>query len=140
MTEIPNCHYRISIKALVLNETRDKFLVCKKETGVWVLPGGGLEWGATPQEDLPREIEEEMGIKTTFVAEHPSYFITGQSIRNKKWVANVLYETALEHLNFTLSDECTELRFINKDDIEDLFLYPTVITLLNQFHVENHLQ
>jgi len=60
MTEIPNCFYRVSVKALILNETIDKFLISEKESGVWELPGGGLDWGASPQEDLPREIMEEM--------------------------------------------------------------------------------
>ena len=53
MNKIPECFYRVSVKALVLNETRDKFLICEEESGVWELPGGGLDWGATPQEDLP---------------------------------------------------------------------------------------
>jgi 8-oxo-dGTP diphosphatase len=138
MIEIPDCFYRISVKALVLNEARDKFLICKKETGVWELPGGGLDWGMTPQEDLPREIEEEMNIKTTHIATHPSYFITGQTLRSKTWIANVIYETTLEHLDFTPSDECIEIRFINKDNVADLTLFPAITTLLNQFHPENH--
>lgn len=138
MTEIQNCFYRISVKALVLNETRDKFLVCKKETGIWELPGGGLDWNTTPQADLPREITEEMCINTTYIAKHPSYFITGQTLRSKTWIANVIYETTLENLDFTPSDECTEIRFINKDSSADLLLFPTVATLLEQFDQNNH--
>ena len=54
--EVPECFYRISIKALVLNETKDKFLICQEENGMWDLPGGGLDWETKPQEDLQREI------------------------------------------------------------------------------------
>lgn len=43
MTTIPDCFYRISIKALILNEARDKFLICQEDNGKWELPGGGLE-------------------------------------------------------------------------------------------------
>ena len=38
MNEIPDCYYRVSVKALILNEDRSKFLVCEKESGVWELP------------------------------------------------------------------------------------------------------
>jgi len=140
MTEIPNNFYCTSMKALILNEAKDKFLVCKKETGVWVLPGGKLDYGESPQEGLRREIMEEMNIEATHIADNPSYFITGQTLRTKTWVANVIYETTIEHLDFTPSDECKEIRFINKDSATDLFLFSTIATLLEQFKPENHQQ
>jgi 8-oxo-dGTP pyrophosphatase MutT (NUDIX family) len=126
------------MKALILNEARDKFLVCKKEPGVWVLPGGKLDYGESPREGLRREIMEEMNIETTHISDGPSYFITGQTLRTKTWVANVIYETSLAHLNFTPSDECIEICFINKDSAVDLLLFPTVATLLNQFDPSSH--
>jgi len=139
MSEIPNCFYRVSVKALVLNETKDKFLLCKEEDGRWELPGGGLDWGMTPQEDLPRELMEEMGLKTTSIADNPCYFITGQSTNyTEVKIANVLYETKLEHLDFTPSDECVEIRFVNKDDVEGMELFDGPKKLLNMFKSENH--
>ena len=57
---VPNCFYRISVKALVLNETRDRFLIVQESNGKWELPGGGLEWGAQPDQDVSRESKEEM--------------------------------------------------------------------------------
>jgi 8-oxo-dGTP diphosphatase len=138
MTEILDNYYCTSIKALILNESRDKFLVCKKETGVWVLPGGKLDFGESPQEGLRREVMEEMNIETTHIADNPSYFMTGQTLRTKTWVTNIVYETTLAHLDFTQSNECVETCFINKDSAGELFLLPTVTTLLNQSNPENH--
>jgi len=43
MNNIPDRFYRVSIKALVLNKEGDKFLICKKESGLWEFPGGGLD-------------------------------------------------------------------------------------------------
>jgi 8-oxo-dGTP diphosphatase len=41
---LPGCYYRISVKALILDETRTKFLVVQELDGRWELPGGGLDW------------------------------------------------------------------------------------------------
>ena len=115
MSTIPECFYRVSIKALVLNESRDKFLIVQEENKMWELPGGGLDWGMTPQEDLPREISEEMGIEIVSIAKNPSYFITFGSRNDPgSWRANVLYETVLKDLNFTASDECIAVKFVDK--------------------------
>jgi len=138
MNEIPNCFYRVSVKALILNDTRDKFLICEEENGVWELPGGGLDWGMTPQEDLPREIGEEMGITVTRVADNPSYFLSDQRGDTKQWFANVVYETELEHFNFTPSDECINTKFVNKDDIQDMNVFSNVRKLAEMFKPENH--
>ena len=138
MNEIPNCFYRVSIKALVLNEARDKFLLCEEENGVWELPGGGLDWGATPQEDLSREIQEEMGLVVTKVADNPSYLITAQTLHKKIWIANVLYETELENLEFTPSDECVRVKFVDKDDVQSMNVFPTITKLAAMFDPKRH--
>jgi len=120
--EIKSGYYRISVNALILNEERDKFLVCKKVNGNWVLPGGGLDWGETPHEGIVREIKEEMVCTVTNVADKPSYFLTTPNRNKDQWVANVVYETQLESLAFTPTDECVEIKFINKDDLTSLNL------------------
>lgn len=135
---VPDCYYRISIKALVLNETRDKFLICEEESGTWELPGGGLEWGATPQEDLPREIAEEMGMMVTKIADNPCYSITDKTMNRGVWFANVLYETVLKDLDFTPSDECMSIKFVNKDDILDMKVFPSVSKLAEMFDPSRH--
>lgn len=138
MNEIPECFYRVSVKALILNEAKDKFLICEEESGTWELPGGGLDWGSTPQEDLPREIQEEMGIKVTSVADNPSYFITDQTINRKVWFVNVVYETTIENLDFTPSDECINIKFVDKEDIKEMKVFPSVTRLANMFNQKKH--
>lgn len=139
MNEIPNCFYRVSVKALVLNDIRDKFLLCKEVDGRWELPGGGLDWDVLPQEDLPRELKEEMGLKATYIADNPSYFITGRSTNHPEIrIANILYETVLDHLDFTPSDECVEIRFVNKDKVNGMELFDGPKKLLEMFNPQNH--
>ena len=140
MNEIPNCFYRVSVKALVLDESRTKFLIVKEKNGDWDIPGGGLDLGTNPQEDLQREISEEMGLKVKWIADNPSYFLSGKSKTGKIWVANIVYETKLEDLNFTPSDECVELKFIDKDSLEGLSAFPNVIELSEKFNPKNHIK
>jgi 8-oxo-dGTP diphosphatase len=135
---VPECFYRISAKALVLNESRDKFLIVQESDDRWELPGGGLDWGATPQEDIPREIMEEMGIVVTGVAPHPSYFFTFPHTRTASLLANVMYETTLTNLDFTESRECMAVRFVNVKDVQGLVLHNNIKTLLEQFDPKNH--
>jgi len=35
---IPNCFYRVSVKALVLDDTKNKFLLLKEDDGMWDFP------------------------------------------------------------------------------------------------------
>lgn len=140
MSEIPNCFYRISIKALVLNEGRNKFLITKEEDGRWELPGGGLDHGVSPHTDLRREIAEEMGLDIVWIAEHPSYFLTTKaSFKKDTWIANVIYETKLADLDFTPSEECVEIAFVNPEEADNLSLFSNVEELTKQFKPENHI-
>lgn len=136
--DIPDCFYRVSIKALILNETKDKFLICKEDNNKWELPGGGLDRDTTPQEDLPREIEEEMGLTTTWVADNPCYFFTFPFNNHPGYGANILYEATVENLNFTPSSECVEIAFVNKETMGDKIPFSAVEQLLEAFDPKNH--
>lgn len=130
--EVPDLFYRVSVKALIYNDTRDKFLIVQETNGKWEMPGGGLEWGAEPSEEVSREIMEEMGIKTVSVAPEPSYFLTVPHDRTGTWTAQVFYETVLENLDFVPSRECSAVRFIGPDEVPE-HSYSNVIAFAKQF-------
>ena len=137
--KLPPCCYRISVKALILNETRDGFLVCYDQVGHWDLPGGGIEDDADPRTELSREIAEEMVLDTTWVAEHPSYFVTGSATESPELsIANVIYECTLANLDFTPTSECQEIRFMSPADTLDIPVSDGVAGLLKQFKPEKH--
>jgi ADP-ribose pyrophosphatase YjhB (NUDIX family) len=112
--KIPECFYRISIKALILDESK-RFLLIKEDDGIWELPGGGLEFGETPHEGINRELHEETGLVTTYIADSPSYFTTWKE--DGSWRANLIYETKVRDLNFTEISECVEMRFFTVDEV-----------------------
>ena len=138
MTEnIPECFYRVSVKGLILDETRTKFLVCLEDNGLWELPGGGLDWGESAKNCLNREIKEEMGLDTMFISTNPLYFTTSISLRNT-WFVNVVYEVKVKDLHFTPSDECREIRFVSPEEVASINVYNSVKELALQFDSSRH--
>ncbi len=135
MTEaIPNAYYRTSIKALILDETRTKFLLCEEENHRYDFPGGGLDFGETPQECVIREVKEEMGLVVTSVADNPSFFIAKKKDWGTGvWIVNVFYETVVADLKFTPSEECVALKFVSVEDIQGLDVYSNVKMFAEQF-------
>jgi ADP-ribose pyrophosphatase YjhB (NUDIX family) len=136
-------YYRVSAKALVLDETKAKFLLMRQDNGVWDMPGGGLDWGEKPHECLTREIDEEMGLKVRKIATQPSYFLGGYQVSPESdlWVVNVVYEAELESLDFVPSDECQEIRFVSALELVDMEnIPPTVQELAEQFNSQKHKQ
>jgi 8-oxo-dGTP diphosphatase len=136
MIDIPNGFYRISIKALILDE-QQRFLLFLEENGIWELPGGGLDFGEDPQACLKRELKEEAGLDVTYVGTHPAYFVTGLNSKGQ-WRAAVLYETRVNDLQFTTSDECTAIKYFTKETAQHVPIYPTVQTFVSQFTPESH--
>ena len=134
MLNLPQCHYRISIKGLLLDETRTKFLITQEDNGKWCLPGGGLEHDEEPRGALRREVKEEMGIEVTWIAEAPCFFLACENKSGEyEWVANVFYEIKVEHLNFTPSDECVAVHFATAEEVLSLPARPAVYKFAKLF-------
>lgn len=140
--QIPSCFYRTSIKALVFDEQK-KFLLTKDEkSGKWDLPGGGLDWGEDPHSCLHREIKEEMGIKITWIAESPSYFVASASdsfdLTAKAWITNIIYIAKFENLNFIPSNECIAIGFFSSNEAKNQNLYSNVLKFTEVYNSANH--
>ena len=138
MDQIPNWFYRISAKALILNEDK-KFLLVREEKW-WELPWWWLECWEAAQEGIKRELLEEMWINVTSIKENPSYFITAQK-DNWVWIANVIYETQVninEIYNFMPSDECMEVKFFDINKAQNEKLFPNVREFIKHFNQLNH--
>lgn len=134
--EMPQCFYRISAKALILDDDK-KFLLTKENNGKWELPGGGLDFYETPQNCLVREIKEEMGLYVTFVSNNPSYFLTSQK-DDGCWIANIIYIVNVKDFNFTASDECIEIKFFNKKEALNENLFSNVVDFIALYNENNH--
>jgi len=134
---IPPNFYRVSTKALILDETRTKFLIVRESNGKWEFPGGGLDYGLGAQENIRRELQEEMGIQALTVAELPAYVLTCQHDRTGSWILQLFYETTVEHLDFTPSRECEACMFVDKESLPEL-MYSNVPPFAEMFDPQNH--
>ena len=130
--DMPQNHYRVSVKALIFNEDRTKILLTQEDTDTWELPGGGLDHGEDARDCLKREITEETGLETTWIADQPSYFFTYLTASKKVWKAHIVYEARLKDLNFTPSKECVDLRFFSIAEMVQLKLDTSVPFLIEK--------
>ena len=138
MENIPNCFYRISVKALILDEQK-RFLLTKEDNGLRELPWGWLDFWEIPEESIKREIAEEMGIYVKEVKTKPAYFTT---CKGNKWfrISNIIYEAVMDNknLNIVPSKECIEARFFTVEEAKKEKLFSNVEIFLGQFNPNNH--
>ncbi len=120
--------YRVSAKALIFNEM-GQILLCKEKTGLWELPGGGIEYGDTPEETITRELKEECGFDVATVSKQPSLVWSVYHENWNEWVLCIAYTTTLSSMNFIPSEECEEYRFVDISKMNMLPLHANIKSL-----------
>ena len=112
-----SARYRVSAKALIINQDGDVLLV-KERHNDWDLPGGGIDYGETPQQALERELHEEIGQRLEVLGE-PSRTVTFYHESMDTWVMWIIFK-----LSFADIDEVgpgrdvSEVRFVPEDKLE----------------------
>lgn len=123
----PDSFFRVTVKALVVKD--GKILLIKESpelSGKWELPGGGLDFGEDIHEGLRREVEEEMGMKVKSIEERPQYVWTWryENKRNMDWYYSlvVAYKVEFESFDFKTTEECEEIGWFSKEELENIQL------------------
>ncbi len=134
---IPPCYYRVSVKALILDDKK-RFLLTKESDGVWEMPGGGLDFGESIRECLIRELREETGFEIIRMKNQPSYFVTERDNKGK-WKALAIYEVEVKNLEFVPSEECVEIKFFTAEEALTLdTLYPGARKFAQEYNPDLH--
>lgn len=125
-----------SVIAVIFNHQRDHILLIKRrDVPIWVLPGGGIDQGESPEEAVIREIREETGLNATIKRQvafytpinrlaHPTYFFECEPVDGTLSTGDETRELDF----FPLTSLPSPFFFIHKDWVADAQkLLPVVI-------------
>lgn len=135
--QVPPCFYRLSVKALIIDENK-RFLMTKESNGKWDILGGGLDHGENPRLGLKREVVEEAGLDIYDIDERPAYFTSFPHQRTGTYLANLFYECKIKNLDFTPSRECTKLKFFSRQEALEVDIWDHIKYFIDQYDPEKH--
>lgn len=107
----------------------------KKNKRYWLVPGGGVDWGESTAEALIREYKEE----TNLDIDVDKFLFLSETIapNKQKHVINLYFQVrvlknSIEEMRIGNEKNLMDLRFITKEEIEEIKLYPNIKEQLKQ--------
>ena len=96
-----------SVAAILFDPTKEKILLIKRrDIPVWVMPGGGIDCGESPENATIREIFEETGYEAKIVRQVAKYLPT-----NKLTTTTYFYECAIHSGSPSITVESSSIAF-----------------------------
>lgn len=108
--KFPNNIYRVSAKALIMNEQRQVLCVKEGDDSYWSLPGGGIDFGESLRDGLKRELHEEVG----FVGDFEMCILgveTFFNMRHDVWKMSVIVKVVPDNFNFSVGEDANEVDY-----------------------------
>lgn len=136
--------------AFVLNPHREVLLVHHRKLGVWLYPGGHIEYGETPDDAALREVREETGIRAALIGErdealadreadvtvlHRPYRVLCEFIDDKKgphYHLDLIYLCATDLRVLPMQREVREAAFFDRGRARELLMFPNFARMLDR--------
>lgn len=122
------------LTSAVIVEHKGKVLLGRRNktncNGMWVIPGGGVNWGETIQDAAIREIKEETGMDVEIVKQ-----IGHQEVINTpgNYHAIVFFHLAkTQNPTIKVSDDISEAKFFTIEEVKKLDTVESVQDALEQ--------
>ena len=114
-----DCLFRVSLKAVILNEKGQVLVVKERGRDWWDIPGGGLDHGESIKDALSRELREEVSLQGAFeyeviLAEDPKYLDS-----HNLYQMRITFFVRPENTIFKPGDDGDEVQFIDPALLEN---------------------
>ncbi|OUP76976.1 NUDIX domain-containing protein [Erysipelatoclostridium sp. An173] len=133
-----NVKFHITVKGIVVLDNKILLLKRVKPStdglGFWELPGGGLEYGETPNQALIRELKEETGLDIVIIK--PAYTFT--KIREDYQTVGIGFLCIPKNDHVRLSDEHTDYCFVTIEKAKELLdkeIYNDIIYTIEEYYL-----
>jgi ADP-ribose pyrophosphatase YjhB (NUDIX family) len=119
----------VAASAVVTDGEGRVLLQRRRDSGLWALPGGGMEMGESLPGAAVREVREETGLEVEITGlvgtytdpRHVIAYDDGEVRRQ----FNVCFTARVTGGELAISDESTELRFVDPGELGDLPMHHT---------------
>ncbi len=102
------------LNVYVVVRNGDRILVLRRKDGFWEFPGGGVDWGESPEQAAARELREETGIaagKLEMLGITSAVYKKGEDDKHSVYI---VYATDTSGTDVVIGGEHDEYRWLNK--------------------------
>ena len=103
----------------------------KKYHDLWQFPGGGMQFGETPEQTLNRELMEELGIKVKNVKQFPRVLT---EVRDNWQGLFIIFTCVMKNISdkIKLNNEASEFDWFTIEEIKKLPRLPLTYELVSR--------
>ncbi|WFF07302.1 NUDIX domain-containing protein [Micromonospora sp. WMMD1076] len=120
----------VAVTVFVQDELGRVLLIQRTDNGLWALPGGAQEFGEYIAETAVRETREEAGVEVEVTSvvgiyTNPNHVVE-YSDGEVRQQFSICFRGRYVSGQPTPSDESSEVRWVARDDLDDLAIHPSM--------------